>query len=112
MTGPIGKTAEQGAARRRTRSAAYRKAHVDDASAAAIAKQVIHLRTELKLTQHELATRVGTSYTAISRLESGRHRVNFGTFQRVLTALGVTPVIGYRSPATRGQSERTELIEV
>jgi DNA-binding XRE family transcriptional regulator len=39
-----------------------------------IAKQIIKLRLEAKLTQKELAAKVGTSQPAIARLESGVYK--------------------------------------
>lgn len=112
MTSPIGRTAKQSAIRRQADSAAYRDAHRAHARAAALAKQVIHLRTELGLTQEQLAAKVGTSHSAISRLESGRHDVKNDTLHRVFTALGVTPVLGYQVAAKNGRPARVELIPV
>jgi DNA-binding XRE family transcriptional regulator len=109
---PIGKTVEQGAARRRAKSAAYREAQESHAAAAAFAKEVIHLRSELRLTQEGLAKKVGTSHTQISRIESGRHLVSNRTMRRVLIALGVVPLMGYRVPARNGRPARQELIAV
>jgi transcriptional regulator with XRE-family HTH domain len=43
------------------------------------------------------ANRVGTSHSAISRLESGRHKTSVETLQRVAEALGVRFVFGFES---------------
>lgn len=110
-TSPVGKTVRQGTAKR-ARSAAYRNARAQTAESAAIAKQVIHLRTRLGITQQELAKRVGTSYSQISRIESGRHEVSHTTFRRVYRALGATPLVGYELPARPGQPVRRELIAI
>jgi transcriptional regulator with XRE-family HTH domain len=40
-------------------------------------------RGELGLTQKDLAERIGTSHSAISRLESGQHRASIATLERV-----------------------------
>ena len=112
ITSPIGKTVAQGAANRRAHSAAYRQAQESHAAAAAFAKQVIHLRTELDLTQEQLAKKVGTSHSQISRIESGRHEVSGRSMRRILVGLGVIPLIGYRVPARNGRPARQELIAV
>src|SRR5713101_4565545 len=96
---PIGRTASAGAAQRATRSAAYRKEAVRLASAAAAAKLIIHRRTELGISQGELARRMGTSNTQISRIESGRHSINEATLQRALRAMAAIPLLGYEVPA-------------
>lgn len=112
IASPIGKTVAQGAANRRTHSAAYRQAQESHAAAAAFAKQVIHLRTELNLTQDQLAKKIGSSHSQISRIESGRHEVTSRTMRRIYLALGAVPLMGYRVPARRGRPAREELIAV
>jgi transcriptional regulator with XRE-family HTH domain len=47
------------------------------------------------ISQAELARRVGTTKSAISRLESGRHRPNVETLQRVAEAVGARLVITF-----------------
>jgi transcriptional regulator with XRE-family HTH domain len=49
------------------------------------------------LSQEELAQRVGTSYSAISRIESGRHKTSVDTLQRLAAALGLRFVVGFES---------------
>ncbi|RIK10777.1 MAG: XRE family transcriptional regulator [Acidobacteria bacterium] len=67
-----------------------------------LARLVIKHRASLGISQQQLAERVGTSHSAISRLESGRHRVSVHTLQRVANALGVRLLIGFESgPRTR-----------
>jgi transcriptional regulator with XRE-family HTH domain len=61
-----------------------------------IARLVIGLRMELGFSQEELARRVGTSASAIARLESGRHRPSVETLRRVARAVGRDLVIGFR----------------
>jgi transcriptional regulator with XRE-family HTH domain len=43
-------------------------------------------RLRAKLTQQELAERMETSHSAISRIESGRHKTSAPTFQRLADA--------------------------
>src|SRR6266545_4562951 len=109
---PIGKTAVAGAAGRAKRSAAYRKEAVRVASAAAAAKLIIHRRTELGISQGELAGRMGTSNTQVSRIESGRHSINEATLQRALRAMDAVPIMGYEVPARGGRPARRELLAV
>jgi DNA-binding transcriptional regulator YiaG len=108
----LGKTAAAGAAGRSKGSAAYRKEAARVASAAAAAKLIIHRRTELGISQGELASRMSTSNTQISRIESGRHSINETTLQRALRAMNAVPIMGYEVPAQGGRPARRELIAV
>ncbi len=58
---------------------------------------MIKHRAAAGMSQKELAHRVGTSHSAISRLESGRHKTNVETLQRVAEALGLRFVAGFES---------------
>jgi DNA-binding XRE family transcriptional regulator len=53
-----------------------------------VARAVIRLRVDYGLTQDDLARRVGTTKSAISRLESGQHSPNIATLQKVARAFG------------------------
>lgn len=108
---PAGSTAQDAAARRGGRSEAYRAERERLGQYHAIAKLVVHRRTILGVSQRELARRVGTSETAISRLESGRHATNVRTLRRLFEALGGQLIVGYevRRP---GGSSRRELVAV
>jgi transcriptional regulator with XRE-family HTH domain len=67
-----------------------------------LTRVVIKHRGALGISQEELARRVGTSRSAISRVESGRHKTSVETLQRLAHALGVRLVIGFESgPADR-----------
>ena len=101
-----------GAARRKKRSLAYSKEAARLAGAAAASKLVIHRRTKLGITQGELARRMGTSNTQVSRIESGRHSVNADTLQRALRAMAAVPLVGYEVPAQGRQRARRQLIAV
>lgn len=109
---PVGTSAAAAAARRATRSAAYRKEAARLASAAAAAKLIIHRRTELGISQQELARRMGTSNTQISRIESGRHSLHEATLQRALRAMAAVPLVGYEVPARGRRRARRQLIAV
>lgn len=88
---PIGDRVGDGG--RRARSDEYQAERARLERFEAIARQVILRRGELGLTQKELAARVGTSHSAISRLESGQHRASIATLERVGEALGLRLVI-------------------
>ena len=63
-----------------------------------IAKEVIELRLRHKLTQKELAERVGTSQPAIARLESGNYRnLSLSFLRRVAQALDAVPEVHLKS---------------
>jgi transcriptional regulator with XRE-family HTH domain len=73
-----------------------------------IARLVIGLRMELGVSQEELARRVGTSPSAIARLESGSHRPSVETLRRVATALDRELVIGFRDARSQGVPGRNK----
>lgn len=52
------------------------------------------------LTQAALAQRVGTTKSAISRLESGRHAPNIATLQKIARTFGRQVHISFVSPDT------------
>ncbi len=51
-----------------------------------LARQVIASRVRAGLSQSELASRMGTSQSAIARLESGRNRPSTSTLERLAKA--------------------------
>lgn len=102
---PIGTTAAAAGQRRAAASAAYRAERARLEPYEAIARQVIELRARHQLTQEELAARVGTSHSQISRIESGQHRTTVDTLQRIADAFGVRLVVSF-SP--RDGDERTK----
>src|SRR5437899_806794 len=71
---PIGSTSRPARRRRAARSAEYRVEQERLAPYEALARMVIARRIRYGLTQEQLAGRMGTSESAISRLESGQHR--------------------------------------
>jgi ribosome-binding protein aMBF1 (putative translation factor) len=94
---PIGSTTQQAQRRRARRSAAYRAERRRLAQFEDLARLVIKHRSALGISQKELARRVGTSHSAISRLESGRHKTSVETLQRVAEALGARFVLGFET---------------
>jgi ribosome-binding protein aMBF1 (putative translation factor) len=66
-----------------------------------IARVIASRRVELRISQRELAERVGTSHTVIGRIESGRHAPNIRTLERLANALGLRLVIGLEKDSSR-----------
>jgi transcriptional regulator with XRE-family HTH domain len=60
---------------------------------------VIARRVRYGLNQERLAERMGTSVSAISRLESGQHRPNVDTLEKLGQAFGERFVFGFEDPA-------------
>ena len=50
-------------------------------------KQIISARTEKKMTQKQLAEKIGTKQSNIARLESGNYNPSFQFLQKVADAL-------------------------
>jgi transcriptional regulator with XRE-family HTH domain len=82
---------------RAARDTAFRAERDRLADYAAIAAQVILYRTRHGLTQEELARRVGTSHSAISRLESGQHKTSVETLRRIASALNLRLRISFEA---------------
>ncbi len=92
---PIGSAASDASGRRARRSAGYREARERLAPYEQLARIVVRRRMELGLTQEELAVRMGTSHSAISRIESGQHSTSVQTLQRLAAALEMRFVMGF-----------------
>jgi DNA-binding XRE family transcriptional regulator len=105
-TSPIGKTARAGARARAERSAKYRAEAARLAQAQHVAGEVIMLRTREGLTQKQLAKAIGTSETAISRLESGQHTPNLGTLTKLAEAFDLELAIKLQPKSKRPRSSR------
>lgn len=81
--------------RRRARNPEYRAELKRLAPYEALARIVIRRRGQLGLSQAELARRMGTSHSAISRIESGQHATTVQTLRRLADALGTHLVMGF-----------------
>ena len=95
--GPVGSTVAEARRRRARQSTAYRAEQRRLAQFEELARLVIRHRAALGLSQQELARRIGTSHSAISRIESGRHKTSVYTLQRIAKALGLRLVLGFES---------------
>jgi transcriptional regulator with XRE-family HTH domain len=69
---------------------------------------VIRFRMDRALSQAQLAELVGTSHSAISRLESGAHRPNVETLQKLAHAFKRQLVIGFVDLADDASGELLE----
>jgi DNA-binding XRE family transcriptional regulator len=82
---------------RRKKNKEFRTEHSSLEKEFKLAKQVIRLRTNAKLTQKELALKVGTSQPAIARLESGSYEnLSLSFLRRIGNALGVETYIQFK----------------
>jgi ribosome-binding protein aMBF1 (putative translation factor) len=97
---PLGTPASAAAGRRYERSAEYRAQHDRLAPYRVIAGAVILGRSAKGLTQEQLAALLGTTGSAISRIESGRHPVSLETLAKLGSALGIAFAVG--APPTSG----------
>lgn len=62
-----------------------------------LARMVIMRRAALGLTQAELAARMGTTASAVSRIESGQRATNAQTLKKLAEAFGVRAVFGFEA---------------
>lgn len=60
---------------------------------------VIGRRVEMGITQEQLADRMGTSSSVISRIESGQHVTSVTTLERLAAALQVKLLVGFETEA-------------
>lgn len=95
--GKLSPVSQRKSKRRRRSNREYRAARERLAPYEGIARLVIMRRAELGLTQEQLADRMGTSHSAISRIESGHHRTSVATLERLADALKVRLVLGFET---------------
>jgi ribosome-binding protein aMBF1 (putative translation factor) len=96
---PIGTDATTARRRRAERSAEYRGEETRLAAFEQVARMVIGRRIELGITQEQLAARMETSASTISRIEGGQHVTSFTTLERLAAALEVKLVVGFETEA-------------
>jgi ribosome-binding protein aMBF1 (putative translation factor) len=104
---PVGRTAREAARQRARRSADYRAEQERVRPYEEIARQIIRLRMDHDLSQEQLAARVKTTKTAISRLESGRHAPTVATLRKIATAFNGHLLIGFDVPPAKGRRARS-----
>ena len=103
---PFGASAEAAATDRFARSERYRAQHDRLAPYRAIARAVILARADRGWTQNRLAEAIGTTGTAISRVESGRHPISLETLTKLGSALDIAFVVGSASATQHLTSAR------
>jgi ribosome-binding protein aMBF1 (putative translation factor) len=96
---PIGTDATTARRRRAERSAEYQAEEARLAPFEQVARLVIGRRIELGMTQEQVAERMETSASTISRIESGQHITSFTTLERLAAALEVKIVVGFETDA-------------
>ncbi len=106
---PVGARHADGIAKRAAKSDAYRNALEQLRPAEDLARLIIRRRMQLGLTQEDVARRMGTTNTVISRLESGQHRASLTTLRRLAEALESRVVIGFEGEAERIAGAAPEL---
>ena len=92
---PVGTTVEAEIERKRGQSRRYREAHDRLEPFEQIARVVIVRRAELGLSQQDVAERMGSTASVISRIESGQHRSSTETLRRLAEALEGRAVFGF-----------------
>lgn len=92
---PVGSSISADVERDRRESAAYRAEHDRLASFEQLARIVIVRRAKLGISQEELARRMGTTASVISRIESGQHATNARTLKRLAEALEGHALMGF-----------------
>lgn len=75
-------------------SPAASKAAADEARVTAFRELVHRLRSDAGLTQAELAERMGTTQSAIARMEGGGSRPTLETLEKLAAAVGADLVVG------------------
>jgi len=103
---PIGTAVADDDERWAARDPAYRAQREARTPYREIAWILIKYRMDHGLTQQELAERVGTSYSQISRIESGRQKTTLDTLLRIARALDLKVVIGFEGTSREGKLER------
>ena len=74
---------------------AYRKAHAASEGEFTLARELIAARVSAGLTQEQLAQRMGTTQSAIARLETGRRVPGVRTLERLAEATGTRLVVRF-----------------
>ncbi|MGH9056447.1 MAG: helix-turn-helix domain-containing protein [Acidimicrobiales bacterium] len=81
--------------RERANSPARRRGYESAGRAIRLARQIHELREKRGLSQRELAERLGTTQSAIARLEAGNVSPSLPTLDKVAEALGVELVVSF-----------------
>jgi len=104
----LGRTLDEVESERLAVGTAFAAARVKARPAIEVANAITLARAKLGWSQAELATRLGTTRSAVSRLESGRHLPTFDTLVRVADVLKLSFQIG----ASDSGPDRPEIVVV
>lgn len=74
---------------------AYKARHEEGLFQLDTAYRLMLLRKKRRMSQRELAKKIGTSQSAVARMETGNMNMTIETISRVATALGVRPMISF-----------------
>jgi len=81
--------------KQRIGQSAYRKAHAASEGEFTLARELIGARVSAGLTQEQLAQRMGTTQSAIARLETGRRVPGVRTLEPLAEATGTRLVVRF-----------------
>jgi transcriptional regulator with XRE-family HTH domain len=102
---PIGQAGHEAASDRYDHDPAYRAQHGRLAPYRAIARAVILARVAKHLTQRDLAAMLGTTDSAISRIESGERAISLETLRKLGVALDIVFLVGSTDAATDASAD-------
>lgn len=103
-------TSHEVASARRSENAEYRAERVRLTAYEDLARLVLWRRQALGLSQQQLSKRMGTSHSAISRIEGGRHATSVETLRRLAAALDSKLVVGFVDSGAEGSEEAPHLV--
>jgi ribosome-binding protein aMBF1 (putative translation factor) len=92
---PVGASFSDHVERKLALNKTYRDAYERLAPFEQIARIAIMRRAHLGLSQQQVAKRMGTTTSVISRIESGQHRTGTETLRRLALALDGHAVLGF-----------------
>ena len=92
---PIGTSVSEHVERKLASNERYREAYERLEPFEQIARIAIMRRAQLGLSQQQVAERMGTTTSVISRIESGQHRTGTETLRRLAEALGGHALLGF-----------------
>jgi ribosome-binding protein aMBF1 (putative translation factor) len=108
---PIGQSVEEFIAELEKRNPEYKKERERNRPRRELARLLMIRRTELDLSQQELADRMETNVAVISRLERGRQNFSPSTLKRLAEALDTRLVYTFE-PADRAAPEYVDSLVV
>ena len=79
-------------------------AYEDEARISQFQDLVYRLRTEAGLTQAELAERMGTTQSAVARMEGGGVQPTLETLEKLAVAVGQELIVGFGEGLSRNRS--------